>query len=63
VSDGVSAGNDPFWQEEFRAFEATLSDQKGKVVYKGKIEGPTKMKGEVEFTGLGSGTWSATKKD
>jgi hypothetical protein len=45
------------------SFEATLGDQKGKVVYKGKIEGPTKMKGEVELTGLGSGTWSGTKKD
>jgi len=45
------------------SFEASLGDQKGKVVYKGKIEGPTKMKGDVEMAGLGSGTWTGTKKD
>jgi hypothetical protein len=45
------------------SFEASLGDQKGKVVYKGKIEGPTKMKGDVELAGLGSGTWTGTKKD
>jgi hypothetical protein len=45
------------------SFEASLGDQKGKVVYKGTIEGPTKMKGDVEMAGLGSGTWTGTKKD
>lgn len=45
------------------SFEASFGDQKGKVVYKGKIEGPGKMKGDVELAGLGSGTWTGTKKD
>ena len=45
------------------SFEASLGDQKGKVVYKGKIEGPTKMMGEMDMAGLGSGTWTGTKKD
>jgi hypothetical protein len=44
------------------SFEATVADQKGKVVYTGKIEAPGKMKGEVEFTGLGKGTWTGTKQ-
>ncbi|HLK65358.1 MAG TPA: hypothetical protein VKU19_18090 [Bryobacteraceae bacterium] len=43
------------------SFEATVVDTKGKVVYTGKIEGPGKMSGEVEFTGLGKGTWSGKK--
>ena len=45
------------------SFEATVLDQKGKVIYRGKIESAGKMKGEVEFTGLGKGTWTGTKKD
>ena len=45
------------------SFEAEVMDQKGKVVYTGKIEAPGKMKGEVEFVGLGKGTWMGTKKD
>jgi hypothetical protein len=45
------------------SFEASVADQKGKVSYRGKIEGPGKMKGEVEFAGLGKGTWTGTKKD
>ncbi|SPF50690.1 conserved exported hypothetical protein [Candidatus Sulfopaludibacter sp. SbA4] len=45
------------------SFEASLGDQKGTIVYKGKIEGPTTMKGSVELAGLGSGTWTGTKKD
>jgi hypothetical protein len=40
-----------------------LGDQKGKVTYTGKIEGPAKMKGDVNLAGLGSGTWTGTKKD
>jgi hypothetical protein len=44
------------------SFEATVLDQKGKVVYTGKIEAPDKMKGAVEFTGLGNGTWTGTKQ-
>src|SRR5215471_13830883 len=36
------------------AFEASVGDQKGKVVYKGKIEAPDKMKGNVDYAGLGS---------
>ncbi len=45
------------------SFDAEVGDQKGKIVYRGTIEGPGKMKGEVEFTGLGKGTWTGTKKD
>ena len=44
------------------SFEATIVDQKGKVVYTGKIEAADKMKGEVEFSGLGKGTWTGTKQ-
>jgi hypothetical protein len=44
------------------SFEATVLDQKGKVVYTGKIEAPDKMKGAVEFTGLGKGTWTGAKQ-
>jgi hypothetical protein len=44
------------------SFEATVVDQKGKIVYTGKIEAPDKMKGDVEFTGLGKGTWTGTKQ-
>ena len=43
-------------------FEANLGDQKGKVVYKGKIEAAGKMAGSVDYAGLGSGTWTATKQ-
>jgi hypothetical protein len=42
------------------SFEATVGDQKGKIVYTGKIEAPGKMKGEVELAGLGKGTWTGT---
>ncbi len=44
------------------SFEATVADQKAKVVYTGKISAADKMKGEVEFTGLGKGTWTASKQ-
>jgi len=43
------------------SFEATVLDTKGKVTYTGKIEAPDKMSGEVEFTGLGKGTWTGKK--
>jgi hypothetical protein len=44
-------------------FEATVGDQKGKVVYKGKIEAAGKMKGTVDYAGLGEGSWTATKQN
>jgi hypothetical protein len=44
------------------SFQATLQDQKGKVVYKGTIASATQMKGEVDYAGLGKGTWTATRK-
>jgi hypothetical protein len=44
------------------SFEAVIQDQKAKIVYKGKIESPDKMKGGVDFTGLGSGSWTASKQ-
>jgi hypothetical protein len=42
--------------------EATVGDQKAKIVYKGKIEAAGKMKGDVELAGLGKGTWTGTKE-
>jgi hypothetical protein len=44
------------------SFEASIQDQKGKVVYKGKVESATQMKGDVDYAGLGKGTWTAKKK-
>jgi hypothetical protein len=44
------------------SFEASVGDQKGKIVYTGKIEVPGKMKGAVELAGLGKGTWTGTKQ-
>jgi hypothetical protein len=44
------------------SFEATVLEQKGKVTYTGKIESPNKMKGDVEFSGLGKGTWTGAKQ-
>jgi len=44
------------------SFEVTAQEQKGKVVYKGTIASDTEMKGEVDYAGLGKGTWTATKK-
>jgi hypothetical protein len=43
-------------------FEAAAQGQKGKVVYKGKISSDTQMQGDVDYAGLGKGTWTATKK-
>jgi hypothetical protein len=45
------------------SFEASMGDQKGTIVYKGKIESPTKMKGDVDLSGLGAGSWTGTKKE
>ena len=42
-------------------FEASVADQKGKVVYTGKIEAADKMKGDVDLAGLGKGTWTGKK--
>ena len=44
------------------SFEAGTADQKAKIVYKGKIESATKMKGTADLGGMGSGTWSGTKQ-
>lgn len=45
------------------SFEVSIQDQKGKMVYTGKITAPGKMQGEVEIVGLGKGTWTGTKKE
>lgn|SRR6516164_1141984 len=42
--------------------DVTLGDQKGTITYKGKIGADGKMKGDVELSGLGKGTWTGTKK-
>jgi len=44
------------------SFEASVQDQKGKVVYRGTIANATQMKGTVDYAGLGKGTWTAVKK-
>jgi hypothetical protein len=44
------------------SFETTLGDQKGKVTYKGTIDAAGKMKGDVDYAGLGQGTWTGTKQ-
>jgi len=44
------------------SFEAGTPDQKAKMVYKGKIESPDKMKGSVDLGGIGSGTWTGAKQ-
>jgi hypothetical protein len=44
------------------SFEVSVQDQKGKVTYKGTIASATQMKGEVNYAGLGKGTWTAVKK-
>jgi hypothetical protein len=51
---GTVKGN----QVEF-SFDA---DQAGKVVYKGTLEGTSKMKGSCEYGALGKGTFTAEKK-
>jgi len=44
------------------SFEATAADQKAKIVYKGKIESTTRMKGTADLGGMGSATWSGAKQ-
>lgn len=44
------------------SFDVGVQDQKAKIVYKGKIESPAKMKGSVDLTGFGSGTWTGAKQ-
>jgi hypothetical protein len=39
-----------------------MDGQTAKMRYKGKVESPGKMKGEVVLGDLASGTWTATKK-
>ena len=45
------------------SFEATMQDQKGKIVYTGKIQGATKMAGDADLAGLGKAKWTGTKAD
>lgn len=42
--------------------EAGPADQKVKIVYKGKIASDSKMAGNVDLGGMGSGTWSGAKQ-
>ena len=44
------------------SFEVSVEDQKGKVVYKGMVTSDKQMKGDVDYPGLGKGSWTATKK-
>lgn len=44
------------------AFEVSVQGQTAKLRYTGKIESPTRMKGEVALGELGNGSWTATKK-
>lgn len=44
------------------SFEAGTADQKARIVYKGKIESATKMKGTTDLGALGSGTWTGAKQ-
>ncbi len=43
-------------------FVVDAGGQPAKMVYKGEVQGPTRMKGEVALADLGSGTWTAVKK-
>ncbi len=44
------------------SFEAGAAGQNAKIVYKGKIESATRMKGSADLGGMGSGAWSGTKQ-
>jgi hypothetical protein len=44
------------------SFEAGIDDQKAKIVYKGKIESASKMKGSADLGGMGSASWVGTKQ-
>ena len=43
------------------SFEAAVQDQKGKIVYTGKIQSATKMSGDVDLAGAAKGKWTGTK--
>ena len=43
--------------------QVNVQDQKGKIVYTGKVLSPTSMKGDVDLASLGKGTWTGTKKN
>lgn len=43
-------------------FTFEIPDLDGKVRYKGTVEGPTRMKGDVEYGDVGKGTFTAKKK-
>jgi hypothetical protein len=44
------------------SFETVVQDQIAKIVYKGKIESAETMKGTVDFSGMGSGSWTGKKQ-
>jgi hypothetical protein len=48
-------------QVEFR-IDVNAQGQSGTIRYKGTIESPSRMKGEVDLGELGKGAWTATKK-
>ena len=43
-------------------FNFTYSGQSGVAHYTGTIESATRMKGKLEYSDLGEGTWTATKQ-
>jgi hypothetical protein len=43
-------------------FTFEVADVDGKVHYKGTVESPTRMKGDVEYGDVGKGTFTAKKK-
>ncbi len=43
-------------------FEVSPGGDKIKVTYSGKLEGAVKMKGEIDFAGMGKGTFTGAKK-
>ena len=43
-------------------FKLEMQGQGLIVKYSGAIESPTRMKGTVDFSGMGSGTWTGTKQ-
>ena len=45
------------------SFEAGVQDQKGKMVYTGKIQSATKMAGDTDLAGMAKGKWTAKKAD
>lgn len=44
------------------SIDISAGGQTGKITYKGTIESPVRMKGEVEMPAVGKGTWTAAKK-